>query len=101
MSESFNHESASSAQLVSELKDEVKKLEGKLKREEDRLSDGNIGYRYIKKLEGKLKVAVETLESIKHENLDDKTPTRYIKALQSWRDKVCKISWDTIKKIEE
>jgi hypothetical protein len=50
----------------------------------------------IQALEEKLKIAVQALKSIKQENLDGKTPERYIKALQQWKNKTTRTSWNAL-----
>lgn len=50
----------------------------------------------IEELEKKLETAVKALKSIKQENLDDKTQQRYIKALQAWKNKTTRTSWNAL-----
>jgi hypothetical protein len=64
-------------------------------------------HKYVVKLESKIKsleaqneILKSSLGKIKQESLDDKTPERYIRALQSWRSSVCAISFKALKQCE-
>lgn len=53
----------------------------------------------IPELQEKLNITISALKKIKMENLDDKTQTRYIKALQDYMSRASKTSWNALKEI--
>lgn len=55
--------------------------------------------KHCEKLEREHEIMVKALKSIKMENLDGKTQTRFIEALKDYMSRVSKISWNALKEI--